>query len=491
MDNNNEDFNIILSADSYKMSQWKMYPEKMEYMYSYLEPRIGAKHSKIPFFGLQYILKKYFVGEVVTQEKIDEAEFIINSNFRNTTTFNKEGWKYILKTYNGRLPVKICALPEGTCVSPGNVMLSIENTDPKCAWLTNYLETILMNVWYPCTVAATALEMKNVMDVFYHTSCDAEDFTMIKFMVHNFGLRACTDPLAGEIASAAHLLSFNGSDSVCGLKFIKEFYEPQINMGDFVCWAPAATEHSVMTVLGREGEEKVFKHLLNVYKDAPLACVIDSYDSHGFIKNIVSKYKDEILKRKYPLVLRPDSGDPSTESLCIIELLDEIFGHTVNKKDFKVLNPAVRVIWGDGIDCNGMQSVLFSLNNHGWAASNICFGCGGKLNQVLNRDTERFACKASAVCIDGVWHDVYKDPITYSGDKRFDKHSKPGFQYFDKNTRSTVSVSVEGVDSETKLETPESNMLRPVFECGQLLVDEGWDDIIYRIRVEENKNAVE
>ena len=29
MDNNNEDFNIILSADSYKMSQWKMYPEKI------------------------------------------------------------------------------------------------------------------------------------------------------------------------------------------------------------------------------------------------------------------------------------------------------------------------------------------------------------------------------------------------------------------------------------------------------------------------------
>lgn len=484
---NKDDFNIILSADSYKMSQWKMYPEKMEYMYSYLEPRQGAKHNKIPFFGLQYILKKYFVGQVITQKKIDEAECIINQNFGNFTTFNKEGWQYILEKHDGKLPIRIDAIPEGTCIQPSNIMFSIVNTDPKCAWLTNYLETILMNVWYPCTVAATALEMLDMISVFYHNSCDEKDFEKMDFMVHNFGLRACTDPIAGEIASAAHLLAFQGSDSPCGVKLIDEFYNTNsFNLPTEICWAPAATEHSVMTALGREGEEKMFKRVLDAYKNTPLACVIDSYDSHNFIKTYVAKYKEEILKRKYPLVLRPDSGDPATESLFIVELLSEIFGYKTNSKGFKVLNPAVCVIWGDGIDCDGMQKVLFSLNNHGWAASNICFGCGGKLNQCLNRDTERFACKASAICIDGIWHDVYKDPITYSGDKRFNKHSKRGFQFYDGKMKQTISIEVEGLSSGGELLKPDSNIMRTVFKNGELLVDDSWFNIRERIHQSEH-----
>ena len=46
--------------------------------------------------------------------------------------------------------------PEGSIVKipTSNVLLTIENTDPHaCYWLTNYLETLLVQVWYPSTVA--------------------------------------------------------------------------------------------------------------------------------------------------------------------------------------------------------------------------------------------------------------------------------------------------------------------------------------------------
>ena len=57
--------NIILATDSYKVSHYKQYPPGTEYVYSYFESR-GGKFDEICFFGLQYFLKRYLCGAVVT-----------------------------------------------------------------------------------------------------------------------------------------------------------------------------------------------------------------------------------------------------------------------------------------------------------------------------------------------------------------------------------------------------------------------------------------
>lgn len=54
-----------------------------------------------------------------------------------------------LKNHNGCLPVRIRAVPEGSVVPYKNVLFTVENTDPKCFWLTNYLE---VNVQLPNTM---------------------------------------------------------------------------------------------------------------------------------------------------------------------------------------------------------------------------------------------------------------------------------------------------------------------------------------------------
>jgi hypothetical protein len=48
------------------------------------------------FFGLQYILKKYLVGNVVTEEKIIEAREMCRHHFGSAKMFNQDGWYYIL-----------------------------------------------------------------------------------------------------------------------------------------------------------------------------------------------------------------------------------------------------------------------------------------------------------------------------------------------------------------------------------------------------------
>ena len=55
--------NILLITDSYKLAHYVQYPPKTQYVYSYFESR-GGLFSESCFFGLQYIIKRYLVGQV-------------------------------------------------------------------------------------------------------------------------------------------------------------------------------------------------------------------------------------------------------------------------------------------------------------------------------------------------------------------------------------------------------------------------------------------
>ena len=90
--------NLILLSDSYKYSHWKSYMPNTKYNYAYLEARNGAKFNKTVMYGLQYILKRYLVGKVITKEKIDFAEAIIDAHM-GPGMFNRKGWDYILEKY--------------------------------------------------------------------------------------------------------------------------------------------------------------------------------------------------------------------------------------------------------------------------------------------------------------------------------------------------------------------------------------------------------
>ena len=154
--------NIILATDSYKFSHWKQYPPGSEYVYSYFESR-GCERkewNEVVFFGLQYFLKRYLLGQVITQEKIDEAVAMCSEHFVGDGLFYKEGFQYILDKHGGKLPISIKAIPEGMVVPTRTALFTMVNTDPKCYWLTNFLETLLVQVWYPMTVCTNSRYQK-------------------------------------------------------------------------------------------------------------------------------------------------------------------------------------------------------------------------------------------------------------------------------------------------------------------------------------------
>ncbi len=122
--------NIIIFTDAYKTSHNKQYPPKTTEIYSYLSSR-GGRFDEVALVGLQAILLKHFTGKVITKEKIDEAEELING-VMGPGVFNRVGWEYILNKHDGKLPLEIKAVPEGRFITVKNVLLTIRNTDPEC-----------------------------------------------------------------------------------------------------------------------------------------------------------------------------------------------------------------------------------------------------------------------------------------------------------------------------------------------------------------------
>jgi nicotinamide phosphoribosyltransferase len=80
---------------------------------------------------------------------------------------------------------------------------------------------------------------------------------------------------------------------------------------------------------------------------------------------------------------------------------------------------------------------------------------GGGLLQKVDRDTMKWAMKASAIKIDGVWQDIYKDPVTDPG-----KVSKRGRQALIHDADGWRTVPSAGGGE---------NRMTPVYRGGKLL----------------------
>lgn len=448
--------NKLLLTDSYKLTHWKQYPPGTERVYSYFESR-GGLFEETVFFGLQYYLQQYLTGRFLIPEDIFLAKNFCEKHFGRDGLFNWDGWWHIWHKHDGRLPVSIKAVPEGTVVPTSNVLMTIENTDPEVPWLTNFLETMLVQVWYPMTVATLSREMKKLIRAHLAKSGDP---SQIDFKLHDFGFRGVSSVESAGLGGAAHLINFQGTDTLAGIVLAQEHY-----CIDMAGYSIPASEHSTITSWGRTHEADAYENMLAQFPEGLVACVSDSFDIYKACTDIWGdKLKEKVLGRKGTLVVRPDSGDPPTVVGQVLDALGEKFGYTMNAKGFKVLPPQVRVIQGDGIDYTMTRQILEVMSLRGWSADNIAFGMGGALLQKLDRDTQKCAFKCAEVVVSGEARKVSKDPITDPG-----KRSKAGRLKLVRTERggfTTIDADLEAEDQ-----------LVEVFRNGEILKTYKFDEV--------------
>jgi nicotinamide phosphoribosyltransferase len=307
-------------------------------------------------------------------------------------------------------------------------LLTIRNTHDDFFWLTNMLETLMSaELWGPITSATTAFGYRKVFEEFARKTGASKEF--VKWQGHDFSMRGLYGVDAAIKSGAAHLLSFTGTDTIPAIDFLEEYYGANSDR-ELIGGSVPATEHSVMSMGGQDGEFETFRRLVaEVYPSAIVSIVSDTWDLWEVIGSYLPRLRDTIKAREGKVVIRPDSGDP-VKVLCgdpeavdsfvrkgVVECLWDIFGGTTNASGFRELDPHIGTIYGDSINRERQRAILEGLAKKGFASSNVVLGIGSYTYQHVTRDTYGLAVKATYGEVNGNMRPIFKAPKTDDGIK--------------------------------------------------------------------------
>lgn len=386
----------------------------------------------------------------------------------------------------GYLPISIKSLPEGTICPVRVPMMTIENTNPKFYWLTNYLETLLScELWSMSTSATIAHEYKKLLTQYAKET--GGDVRFVNFQGHDFSMRGMTSLQSSVNSGLGHLMSFVGTDTIPAIMAAEEFYNANVEKELVGCSVPA-TEHAVMCANGTD-EAETIRRLMKVYPIGILSVVSDTWDFWNLVGNILPVLKNEIMARDGKIVIRPDSGDPikivcgdseAKESIVqkgLIEALWDTFGGTVNAAGYKVLDSHIGAIYGDSITLKRADEICSQLKAKGFASTNIVFGIGSFTYQYNTRDTFGFAMKATSVTINGDEKQIFKDPKTDNGTKK----SQKGRVIVYREEGSEQIKFLDGLTSDDVEEYSNINLMKEIFRDGKLLKETSLAEIRARL----------
>lgn len=480
----------MLLCDFYKISHREQYPTGIEKVYSTWTPRTSRLSgvNKVVAFGFQGFVKNYLIDfferNFFSRDK-DEVVEEYSRIIRSTLGVQDPETHHIEYLHGlGYLPLRIKSLPEGTLTPVRVPMLTIENTDPRCYWLTNYIETLAScELWQASTSATIAREYYKILEQYSLHTTGTADF--VPFQGHDFSMRGMSSLQSAMISGAGHLLSFVGTDTIPAISYLEKVYGADVEK-ELVGTSIPATEHSVQCAYG--DDVAYFRRMIKeVYPSGLFSIVSDGYDFWDVLGRVVPLLKKDIMARNGgPLgdkvVIRPDSGDPvkiicgdpdgetELERKGAVEVLWDIFGGVVSDQGYKILDPHIGLIYGDAITISRCKEICSRLEKKGFASINVVYGIGSFTYQYNTRDTFGFALKSTLCKINGKEKVIFKDPKTDDGIK--------------KSLKGRVCVkNVDGdlvaVDQQL---SDDSSLMETIFEDGKLIKETTLQEIRERLK---------
>lgn len=464
--------NPLLGTDGYKTSHRQMYNPKTEYVYSNVTTRnvnrMPEQAKKIVIFGAQYVFK--YVNDLYNENFFSQPKNVVCGEAKRYLS-NYLNCDYDVSHFEalhdlGYLPIRVKGLDEGTIIGENIPCLTIINTDPRFFWITNFLETIISTLyWKMIHSASIAYGFKQIV-LKYANETDKENISSVDFQCHDFSFRGMQHLESAITSGLGFITSFKGSDTIPVLQAAKYYYN-----SNNVAFSVVASEHSVQSSLAETKEIEItddlgnktikietnelngVRYLLKTFPSGILSMVSDTFDLWRMCEEYLPILKDEIIARDGKLVIRPDSGNPADvicglktkpgtwnkiennkyyhsndgfnyleisrgEYFGVIQLLWDVFGGSTNNQGFKVLSKSIGCIYGDAITLDRCEEILRRLKRNNFASTNILLGTGSFSMAYSTRDSASFAIKATAVQINGVLKEIFKDPITDKGSKK-------------------------------------------------------------------------
>ncbi|MGL5721065.1 MAG: nicotinate phosphoribosyltransferase [Brevinema sp.] len=413
----------ILSAfatDAYKVSHYFQMPPHSEASRLYLAPRKPYTDdiNEYTIFGIRYFIEKYLQKPLTTADiqRCKSLMSVFNVG-ASPYPFPEKGLNKIVSHYNGYLPLTITGVREGHLLKDYNLPLIVVGCDdPDLVWLPGFIETAFQrSIWYPSTVATISKAVRAFLFQSFQKSVDEANFPALDYKLHDFGARGATSGESAALGGLAHLLNFNGTDTMEAVFLGHTLYGSPVS--DLAASIPAA-EHSTVTSWGEDinAEREALINLIEQCHrrgDKMFSFVSDSYDFYQFVDNVWGDPAIIKLINDYKLnpVVRPDSGDPIEVVLYALNSLAKSWGYTVNSKGYKVLN-TIRIIQGDGMTISRITNLVNVMLEQNFSAENVSFGMGGGLLQKFDRDSMSWSMKMYKIKVAGQWRDVRKKPVT-------------------------------------------------------------------------------
>lgn len=477
----------LLLSDTYKQCHDRMYPAGLTKLVSYWVPRKSMleTQNKMVFFGLQAFIKEYLIeyfnDNFFALTKDEVLELYTDSMDIQIGKENYDLDKIIKLHRLGYLPLQIRALPEGTLVPMGIPCIEITNTYDDFAWLVQWIECILqVELWKPCCHATIGYMYRQIADRWYEKTVENIPSSMA---CADFGMRGMSCMDEATRCSASWLISFDKTSTIPAINYIDKYYSADCKNNRLGIGA-VSTEHSVMGAnYSIDGDEVTFvKRLLNeLYPNTSFSMVSDTYDYWNMVNKILPQVKDDVMNHNGKLLIRPDSGDIVDISVKTVKKLWDIFGGTVNSKGYKVLDPHIGIIYGDGCTLSNVDTIWSELEKRGFSANCIAYGVGafcfsaivenGKLI-VATRDTFGIAMKATYGVINGKKLMIYKDPKTDTS--KLKKSHKGCCEVYDGENGKLMC-------RDELLEMSDNTLLKAVFENGELVREDTFLDIRERL----------
>jgi nicotinamide phosphoribosyltransferase len=355
--------------------------------------------NRIVFMGLSRILEKLFY-EPITHSEIDESLRFLK-NFKVTTKGLSEYqmpeniWRKVVDEFNGRPPINIKALPEGSVVYPNEPCVQIsagggELSDEEFGELAAWFESKLLQVWAASErVTQDRHWFKLMVDMVKTVNSNLskeETYFLASLMLTDFGDRAGMTAEESEELGMYHLYTWGGTDTVCGA------YQAWKNSGETPGIATSVNALAHRNVQAYDFEGDVYNAIYDAAEDGEiLSMVADCYDFFYATENHLLPLAKRSVKENNGkvVVARPDSGDPLAQVLWVCNLAVKHGLYTeqvINGKTWKFAT-TLRFIEGDGMDFKTMKSIINALLEEGFAPFGWgLFGVGGGLRNNLKRD---------------------------------------------------------------------------------------------------------